>query len=159
MAIDADENPRKELFRKMQATAKDGDLDQLQKHLATWDTGLTDDGAPATRRDHLWFKPLVSEQLEIFNELNRPPANTKQVCTDWYILNRILIAASQGNKVEVVEYLLEHRRCPITSHAVQKAILANSFDVLEVFLAHGWDINQPIQNNICTILRLVISAW
>ncbi|KAJ5371848.1 ankyrin [Penicillium concentricum] len=141
----------------MLAAARDGQLGELQNHFKTWDTERTEEGAPATSRDHLWFKPLVSEQLEIFNELNRPKENTKKIHTDWYIRNRILVEASQKNRVNVVEYLLEQRDCPITSRAVQRAMMGNSFDVLELFLSHGWDINQPIQNNICTILRQVVS--
>lgn len=154
MTTQSDEHPRQTLFREMQTAAHNGDLPQLHAQLTKWDTEVTD-GVPATSKDHLWFEPTVVERLEVFDELNRPQENQKSISTSWYIFNRLLIAASRANQVDIVTFFLEQRGCPITSVAVQKAMATNSFDVLEVFLEHGWDINQPIQNNICTILRFV----
>ncbi|OQE36680.1 hypothetical protein PENCOP_c011G06002 [Penicillium coprophilum] len=156
MATHTNGNPREELFTKMLASAREGHLMELKEFLRTWDTERTDEGAPATSKDILWFKPSILEQFDIFNELNRPKENTKRIHTNWYIHNRILVEASQKNQIHIVEYLLEQRDCPITSRAIQRAMMTDSFGVLEFFLAHGWDINQPIQNNLCTILRQVV---
>ncbi|KAJ5595419.1 ankyrin [Penicillium hispanicum] len=145
-----DENPRRALLKVMELAAHIGDVAQLQGLLHTWET-QTIDGALAINKDKDWFEPTAMEQFEVFNELNRPPDHTKLVHTSWYIFNRLLVAASRGNQVAVVSFLLD-RGVPITSSAVQKAIANDAFDVLEVFLGNGWDINQPIRNDLCPLL-------
>ncbi|KAJ5083950.1 hypothetical protein NUU61_008529 [Penicillium alfredii] len=127
----SDEHPRQTLFREMQTVAHNGDLPQLHAQLTKWDIEVTD-GVPATSKDYLWFEPTVVEWLEVFDELNRPQENQKSISTSWYIFNRLLIAASRANQVDIVTFLLEQRGCPITS------------------VAH-------IQNNICTILRQIVN--
>ncbi|KAJ5128646.1 ankyrin [Penicillium atrosanguineum] len=138
----------------MQAAADIGDLAELQSLLRTWET-QTVDGILAISKDHEWFTPTVPEQFEIFNELNRAQQETKSIYTNWYIFNRLLNAASRSNQVAIVKFLLD-QGCAITSSAVQKAMAKEAYDVLEVYLENGWNINQPIRNNLCPILREVV---
>ncbi|KAJ5887728.1 hypothetical protein N7495_007769 [Penicillium taxi] len=150
------EHPRAILLKEMQTAAQLGNLTQLQSLLQRWETELIN-GIPAIEQDQLWFKPGVNEQLELFNELNRPKEETKWVHNGQLLMNRVLVSASRGNQVAVAEFLLEEKGCPITSIAVQVAMMKRSFDVLESYLSHGWDINQPIRNNQCPILRQVVN--
>lgn len=143
-----DENGHQALLWEMMAAASNGDLTQLQTLLQTWETQNIDlEG---------WFEPSVPEQFEILNQLNKPQQDTRLIQPNWYIFNRLLVTASRANQVAVVGFLLR-RGTAITSSAVQQAMANDAFDVLEIFLENGWNINQPIRNNLCPILRLVPS--
>lgn len=145
---ECDKNSRQSLLEDMKATAHNGDLAQLQCQLAEWDAEIID-----SQKDSLWYRPTVLSEFEVFNEMNRPREETKRISTSWHISHELLVAASRGNQAAVVKFMVTERDCSITSGAVEQAMKAKAFHVLEVFLEHGWDINQPIRNNLCPILR------
>lgn len=63
-----------------------------------------------------------------------------------------MIQASRQNHVDVVKYILDERRWPVSRIAVQEAMATRSFGVLEVFQEHGWDINDYVKKRHCPIL-------
>ncbi|KAJ5172107.1 ankyrin [Penicillium capsulatum] len=155
VVAECDGASRKALFEQMKIAAHDGNLAQLQDQLTQWDTECFN-GVLAARKDHLWYRPTVMQEFEIFNEVNHPQEQTKHVPTSWHILNELLVAASRGGQTAVARFLIEERRCSVTSTAVEQAMTAKAFDTLELFREHGWNINSPIRNNLCPILRQVV---
>jgi hypothetical protein len=63
-----------------------------------------------------------------------------------------LLVAVQQNNVEMVQFLLDEKvtegRLP-----VEPAVRARAFEVLELFLRNGLDINQPLSPNEPPVLR------
>lgn len=148
---DRDKNARQSLLEDMKTTAHSGNLVQLQRQLSKWDTEVTG-GRRAVSGDSLWNRPTAVNELGILHEMSRP-RETRRIPAGWHDLQEILIAASQGDQAAVVRFMITERDCSITPVAIEQAMKAKAFHVLEVFLEHGWDINQPIRNNLCSILR------
>ena len=65
------------------------------------------------------------------------------------LLTRLLVRAAGANQVATVKYIMVKRGVSITPMIAKKALNGNAFDVLEVFLDHGWNINNPAQENLC----------
>ena len=58
----------------------------------------------------------------------------------YHYLLPALQGAAQNSRIEVLSYLLSIG-FPVTEKAVNAAVEATSYEALELFLAHGWDIN------------------
>ena len=55
-------------------------------------------------------------------------------------LQLILEAATRNKQLAVISYLLSKKAC-VTRVVTLLAVLVQSTEALEMFLAHGWDIN------------------
>jgi hypothetical protein len=136
---------------EMQRSANHGELAQLQSQLARWEAEITGDSI--SQADHLGFMPMPAERYEVYGSLGRtydPDEPVELICI---MLNRLMIQASRQNQVDVIKYILDERRWPVSRIAVQRAMATCSFGVLEVFQEHGWDINEPVKFGYCPILR------
>ncbi|KAH8430741.1 uncharacterized protein LDX57_008404 [Aspergillus melleus] len=138
---------------EMQVSAKDGNLAQLQTQLAHWEAGIT--GNNLTQEDYLCSNITVAEKKEVCQALGRKYHPAEPIDLIYIMLNRLMIQVSRRNQVNVIQYLLEDRKWPVSRIAVQRAMETDSFDVLELFQKYGWEINEPIKQNHCTILRCV----
>jgi hypothetical protein len=71
-------------------------------------------------------------------------------------LQRVLNAAAKEGHTEVVAYLLDQKRCIVTQMAVRWALTRKQWDVMQLFLDRGWNINSPVEGgNTCSVLRYV----
>ena len=64
----------------------------------------------------------------------------------YYPLIFALHAAIENNQPRAVSFLLDHYH-PIRRPDVEKAIKVQSEEIFQVFLDHGWDINEPLGGN------------
>lgn len=71
----------------------------------------------------------------------------------YFMLNQLMIQAVRKNQVNVIWYLLEEWQWPVSRVAIWRAMETYSFAVLELFQEFGWDINEPVSANQCSILR------
>jgi hypothetical protein len=58
-------------------------------------------------------------------------------------LHNLLLAAIQRGNVDMVQYLLDEKVVTDGEFPAETAVRARAFDVLELYLGRGWDINQP----------------
>jgi hypothetical protein len=63
-------------------------------------------------------------------------------------LQRVLNAAANEGHTEVVTYLLDQKRCIVTRMAVRWASTRKQWDVMQLFLDRGWNINSPVEGGI-----------
>ena len=140
----------------MQASASKDDLEQLRSQLTRWEAGITGDSI--TQFDRLGFWPMPPEREEVCNLLNRTYQYQEPIELLYLMLNRLMLKASIRNQVKVVKYILGERGWRPSPIAAQKAMATSSFDTLQVFLDHGWDINRPIRGQQGPILAYVIPS-
>ena len=138
-------------FHEMENSAQEGHLDLLKRQLARWEAGITGDSI--TQPDYLGFSPSPQDFENVEQALGHHVMFSDHIELIYFMLGRLMKKASRGNSVNVVKYLMDERKSPVTFPAVLIGLLAQSFGVLEVFLAHGWDINKPMKENDAPILR------
>ncbi|RJE18589.1 Ankyrin repeat protein [Aspergillus sclerotialis] len=143
-----------QFFHEMENSAQEGHLDLLKKQLARWEAGIAGDSI--TQPDYLGFKPTPQDFENVERALGHSVMFDDHVELIYFMLGRLMKKASRGNSVDVVKYLMDERKSPVTFPAVLISLIAQSFDVLEVFLAHGWDINEPLKYG--PILRLLAKS-
>ncbi|KAL4745160.1 hypothetical protein BDW72DRAFT_187082 [Aspergillus terricola var. indicus] len=143
------DNNEKTFTQEMQISAQTGNLALLKSQISRWEAEVADESIP--QKDHLTFKLTMGEELESLEMKSR----TGKHGAYQNLLNRLLVQAARTNQVAVVKYILDERRGSVTSMAVRRAMAASAFDVLEVFREHGWDVNDPAQDNLCPILGFV----
>ncbi|PLB54005.1 ankyrin [Aspergillus steynii IBT 23096] len=138
------------LAEEMELSAQAGDLPKLQTQLARWEAEVADENV--TPKDHLWIDPTIAEVRD-WVKLRSHTDKSEPV---YEFLTRLLVKAAEGNQVDTVKYMIDKRGVPIITPAIaRKAMTANAFDVLEVFLEHGWNINDPAQDFHVPILGFV----
>ncbi|KAM0426515.1 hypothetical protein ACHAPT_008207 [Fusarium lateritium] len=78
----------------------------------------------------------LAEALKIAK--STPPRNSSYE----QFLSSALSACVQDGKLDLVKYLLEHEPAPLTSLSPTKVWPKFSIPLVELLIAHGWDINQ-----------------
>lgn len=145
---------------EIQVSANDGDLQRLQAQLSQWESQITSNNITQADADHLGFKPSVQEKEEVYCILNRsyPHSDADHKPTDLVslMLNRLMIQAARKDQVHVVRYILQEGGWSISRIAIGRAVNTYSFGVLECFQEHGWDINEPVREHQCSMLRCVL---
>lgn len=144
------------LGMQMQASAREDNLEQLKSQLAQWEAGIAGDSI--TQADHLGFFPMPVEKVEVCNLLNRTYHYKEPIELIYLMLNRLMFKASTLNQVKLVKYILEERRWHPSPIAAHNAMATKSWDTLQVFLDHGWDINRPIREGQAPLLAYVIPS-
>jgi hypothetical protein len=71
-------------------------------------------------------------------------------------LYRSLSEAIQQDNIEMVQFLLDENVANGDLPA-EVAVRSRAFEVLELFLRLGWDINQPMGRNRPSVLRYILS--
>ena len=140
----------------MQASAHEGNLPRLRTQLSQWQSQNIN--ISISQEDSLDFKPSASEREEVHKALNLPyPPGPHREPEDidpiYFMLNQLMIQAARKNQVKVIRYLLEEWQWPVSRVAIWRAMATYSFAVLELFQEFGWDINEPVSANQCSILR------
>lgn len=59
----------------------------------------------------------------------------------------LLYEGVERNSLQHICCLLENHHVPLDSQFVVKATVNTAYQALEAFLAHGWDINTPVDWN------------
>ena len=141
---------------EMEASANDGDLPRLQAQLSQWESQHMDSSISLEER--LGFKPYQAEIEEVHQALDLPfppgpDREPEKIDPIYFMLNRLMIQAAKKDQVNVIRYLLEVRRWPVSRFAVRRAMATYSFAVLELFQEFGWDFNEPVSAYQCSILR------
>ncbi|KAI1417086.1 ankyrin [Hypoxylon sp. FL1857] len=118
------------LFEELKSYAARGDLDRLKDALENrWE--------PSEETDMSWFDHNMMDRfLNLRGVLNSDKAMA---------LQRVLSAAAKEGQVEVVKYLLDRGSCVITPPVIRWAFAKKRWDVLQVYLDRGWDINSPME--------------
>ncbi|KAI1137841.1 ankyrin [Hypoxylon sp. FL0543] len=133
------------LFEALKGYAAHGDLVRLRDVLENrWET--------SEETDVSWFdQNMMDKILRIRHVLNSDKA---------MVLQRVLNTAAKEGQVEVVKYLLDRGSCVITPPAIRCAFFKKHWDVLQVYLDRGWDINSPMEggNTLPLINDLIVSA-
>jgi hypothetical protein len=92
----------------------------------------------------------VKKQVRQLLHERRPSSEQEHPHPTW--LYQSLAVAITNRNVELVRYLLDedvaNGNLPFES-----AVRAQAFEVLELFLQYGWDINQPLARNEPPALR------
>jgi hypothetical protein len=71
-------------------------------------------------------------------------------------LQRALNQAAKNGHADVVAHLLE-KGCAVTAPAIRYAFVRRHWDVAQVYLDRGWEINAPLEGgNTCPILKYVL---
>ncbi|KAI0841136.1 ankyrin [Hypoxylon sp. FL0890] len=133
------------LFGELKSYAAHGDLDRLRDALENrWE--------PSEETDMSWFN---QNMMDRFLRIHRVLHSDKAV-----VLQRVLNTAAQEGQVEVVKYLLDRGSCTITPPAIRWAFYKKHWDVLQVYLDRGWDINSPMEggNTLPLINELIVSV-
>ncbi|GAM40916.1 hypothetical protein TCE0_041f13639 [Talaromyces pinophilus] len=124
-----------EVFHELKASAASGDLLRLDDALQKWDSV---DDLP-------WFIPNMSESLLQCEH----PISDKALALQ-QVLN---VAAKQGH-TEIVAFLLDQKGCIVTRMAIKPALVRKQWDVMQLFLDRGWNINSPVEGgNTCSVLN------
>lgn len=131
---------------KMEQSSQAGDLQKLQNQLAQWEAEFADEST--TNKDHLWIDPSMTE-LRDWGALRSRTDKSEPV---YLLLTRLLVRAARANQVATAKYLIDKRGVPITPVVAKQALNGDASDVLEMFLEHGWNINEPIMYNHCPVL-------
>ncbi|KAE8150672.1 ankyrin repeat-containing domain protein [Aspergillus avenaceus] len=150
------EHPRSVFLKDMEATAAAGDLDALLEQLEQWQSQIDEYGVPAMQSDRAWYMPEPFTFHDVYESLGSRFGYDISVDTYSFVLNKLLVSAVTEHRVEVVEYLLKREECPLSMNAVVKAINRDFYDLLELFLAHGWDIDRPPVLGGSSLLRWFI---
>lgn len=116
--------------------AESGNLASLKDALAEWD-----------QVDHVdWFERSLAELF--IEKRHSIPEKTLP-------LQRALNQAAKNGHADVVARLLE-KGCAVTAPAVRYALVRRHWDVAQVYLDCGWDINVPLEGgNTSPILKYV----
>ncbi|KAF4991316.1 hypothetical protein FDECE_14086 [Fusarium decemcellulare] len=131
-------NPEQILQHVIDA-AESGDLAALKAALAEWDQ--VDDFEWFSRT----FAELFIEQRHSIPERIFP-------------LQRAFNKAAKNGHANVSAHLLE-KGCVVTAPAVRYTFVRQHWDVAQLYLDSGWDINTPLEGgNTCPILKEVISS-
>lgn len=126
-----------EILDELKTCAASGDRPSLENALQKWDSIA----------DMSCFIPNFAERMIQCRE----PMSVKTLA-----LHRVLNAAAKEGQAEVVVFLLDQRGCVITKIAVRLALVYKRWDVMQLFLERGWNINSPVEGgNTCSILRYV----
>lgn len=138
------------LIEEMELSAQTGDLPNLQSQLARWEVEVADESV--TQKDHLWIDPTVAKILD-WGEMKSHTDKSESV---YQLLTRLLVQAAGTNQVATVKYLIDKRGGSITPIIAQEALNGDAFDMLEVFLDYGWNINDEVRENLCPVLGCAI---
>jgi hypothetical protein len=126
-----------EVFHELKASAASGDLLRLDDALQKWDS--VDDLS--------WFIPNMSESLLQCEH----PISDKALA-----LQRVLNVAAEQGHTEIVAFLLDQKGCIVTRMAIKPALVRKQWDVMQLFLNRGWNINSPVEGgNTCSVLKYI----
>ncbi|OTB09215.1 hypothetical protein M426DRAFT_7229 [Hypoxylon sp. CI-4A] len=121
----------KAVFEELKGYAARGDLHNLKEALETrWD--LLEEFS-----DLSWFDGNMMDHFIRRNSLTGSNKTT--------VLQRVLNTAAKEGHANIARHLLDRGYCVITPPAVRCAMGKESWDVLQVYLDHGWNINSSVE--------------
>lgn len=89
------------------------------------------------------FNSFRSSLLSVFS--SRPDFNIRS-------LSRVMSKAINLKRTLFVEELFHHG-LPMSKCFAYEAVLAGAKEILQIFLKHGWDVNQPMSPELPPVLR------
>jgi hypothetical protein len=124
---------------ELKALTKAGDVEGFALAMRKWEAV----------RSVRWAKLSWSEYI-LWGEDDVP--NKKAV-----ILHRVLITAAETGQVDIAKILIRQYGCIVCTDAVTAAFKREQWEILELFLQSGWDINDSVQpgTNMYPTLRYV----
>lgn len=128
------------VLHDMETQAAAGDLDGLKNTLKTWDR---------VPEDVLKWTSLNGAEYSLRDKI---PNDDKRI-----ILHRVMTAATAEGHVEIVRFLMEDRGCLPYMGAIRKAYSNERWDIAELFLESGWDINASVagDNTRCPLMEVL----
>lgn len=127
-----------EVLDELITCAASGDRPSLENALQKWDSIA----------DMSWFLPSIAEHFIQCRD---------RISVKTLALQRVLNAAAKEGHTEVVTFLLDQKGCIVTRIAARCALVYKQWDVMQLFLDRGWNINSPVEGgNTCSILRYIM---
>ncbi|KAI0388156.1 ankyrin [Hypomontagnella monticulosa] len=132
------------LLRELHNYAACGDLESLKEIVESrWEL--------EEETDMSWVQPNLMERC---HKTRGELSSDKAVA-----LQRVFITAVKGHHVDIASYLLSRGHCVISPPAVRNACVKADWNMAQVYLDHGWDINRPVEGgNTMPILSELITS-